>query len=67
MNLNAVVGVLVAVFAAKTFCKRGKGVGKTAVVLHLGAFVLVELAFAGNVLIDFVHIHETGGFIEQCT
>ncbi len=65
MNLDCVVGVLVAVFAAEAFHEWGAGVGELAVALHLGALLLGEIALAGYVFVDLVHVDKAGGLVEE--
>ena len=67
MDLDTIVGVLVTIFAAKTFCKGCEGVGKTAVVLHLCTLVGSEATLAGDVLIDLIHIYKARAFVEKRT
>lgn len=65
MDLDAVVGVLVAVFAAHALGHGGQGVGELGVLLHLGALLGSEAALAGDVLVSLVHVDETRGLVEQ--
>ena len=58
MNLDAVIGVLVAVFAAQAFGHGGECVSEFAVVFHIGAFVGCKATLFGDVFINLVHVDE---------
>ena len=65
MDLDAVVSVLVAVFAAEAFSHGGEGVGQAVVLLAFLAFLRGEGAFAGDVFEGFVEVDVAGAFVEQ--
>ena len=67
VDLQGIVSDLVGILAGKQFLQRRVNIGKFLVFLHLGAFLLVEGTFFGNVVIRLVHVHETGSFVKDGT
>ncbi len=65
MNLDAVVGILVAVFAAETFGDRCQGIGQAGVLFHLGTLFRCELAFACDVLIHLIEVDVACAFVQK--
>ena len=65
MNLDAVVGVLVAIFACKPFCKGGAGVGKLVVKLHFLTLFRGERTLAGYIFVSLVKVDITRGLVKK--
>ena len=65
MHLDTVVSILVGKFAAYSFGKRREGIRIAGILLLLGLFLGGELAFAGNVIQRFVHVHIARGLVQQ--
>ncbi len=65
MNLDAVVGVLVAIFRRKAFCHGGEGVGKFLVIFEFLAFVGCERTLTGYVFEHLVEVDIAGALVEK--
>ena len=59
MDLDCIVGILVAIFAAKTFCKRSACIGQFGVGFCFLTLFRSQRAFFCDVIVDLVDINKT--------
>ncbi len=65
VDLDAVIGILIAEFRCHTLCKRGEGICKTAVEFSLFLLFYFKFALFGDIIVDLIHVYETRAGIKQ--
>ena len=66
VNLERIIGILVAILRIHPLCQGSQGVGQFIVGLHFGTFLGSQFPLARNIFKCLVNVDGTGTMVEQC-